>query len=483
MFAPQAPTLPEPPTPTDPRVISRWKATRQRRRLLYGCWEQDLHLRLKRAIGRIRKEAWGQPDLSSNVFRTAVAAMAVLYDRAPSVSGRAGAQVLIDEVTRSGLWSLMQRVQRDCLGLREMFVHVSVAQGDLVYRPVYPDLVVARATASRPDVPVYVAEAVLRTNAAGESVWSIEEYDLRGAEPVYRVLDANWKPVDEWAGDELRGEKYFWRKADGTPVIPYALYHASLTGQLFDPFEAQELIEGTLNVGVLWTMFAHVVRNASWPQRYVINAKIVGEHLSDDADDDATTGGGQRRQVIVDPSVVLELLAADPQAQVIAGQWAEGGDPAKLQEAIALYERRVSAAGGINPADVQRVAGDPRGGFAIAINRDAQRETCRRLEPQFRRGDTELLALSAIVWNRAMGQAVPEDGYTIAYAGVPASPEERKAEREHLLALLAEGLIDRVEVYMVLHPGLTEDQAEAELERIAGVNAQYAQMFKPKEAA
>ena len=74
-------TTPIPPMPHDPAEAARWEHTRLRRRMLYGAWREDLDRRIALAIGAVRREAWGIPDLSSNVFRSSMTSMAVLYER------------------------------------------------------------------------------------------------------------------------------------------------------------------------------------------------------------------------------------------------------------------------------------------------------------------------------------------------------------------------------------------------------------------
>lgn len=470
------------PRPLRSQTAARWRITAQRRRIIYDDWRSDLEERLRQAIGHVRKDAWGIPDLSSNLLRSSVTQLAALYDREPIVSHDEDVSVLLDEVRHSGLWPLMSRVQRDCLGLREMFVRVDVVgePGDeeLCYRPAFPDLVEAEASGEYPEDPVRIREAILRTRERDNTqVWTFDSFDISNpAAPRYRVEDEDGKDVSaEFGLTTLEGDAYTWRRSDGKPVMPYAMYHAAQTGQLFDPTEGQSLVEATLNLGVHWTFYGHVLTNCSWPQRYMVNCKVPGTTLQDGAPQGSGHVFGSESSgaegIVTDPATVIELVSdQDNPGAVMVGQWKPGADPATVQESISLYERRAAATGGISPADIQRVAGDPRSGFALAISREGQREAQRRFEPQFRHGDLDVLELSAILWNRATGSTFPEEDYRIAYEAIPHSAEEQKAEREHLLALLAAGLISRVEVYRQLHPGITEADASDALDAIGGVN-------------
>jgi hypothetical protein len=471
--------LPEPPSPNEIDELERWKHTRLRRRMLYGYWARDLHERLKKTVGALRKEAWGEPDLSSNVFRASVSQLAVLYDGPPDVThDDADAAAVIKAVRGSGLWSLQQRVQRDVLGLREMFVRVDIADGKPCFRPVFPDLVIATPDPEYPDRPAVIKEAVLRRDPAGKIRWTYDVTSILGDTPVYQVVDAE-------SGEDLspnflvdpegnkapiggfRGETYPFKMLDGEARLPYVLYHASKTGCLFDPYEARELVEGSLTVAVLWTFFTHCVRSASWPQRFVVNARLPSVGLEGD-------GETQRGVIVADPSVILELESSEESSgQVMASQWATAADPSVMQEAIGQYERRVAGYAGISPADIQRVSGDPRSGYALAISREAQREAQRRFEPQFREADCELLGLAAMMMNRANGSSLPEAGYRLAYRSVPMSADERQAQRDDMLARIDAGLLDKISAYQLEHPGVSDDDAARALENIARINARF----------
>lgn len=466
--------------PLNPADLPRWEETSRRWRMLYGCWRDDLMERLRLQIGNVRREAWGEPDLSSNVFRASVTALAVLYDRPPRVPDPAFAEVL----RRAGLWSLMQRVQRDSLGMREVFVRVDVGGAGLTYSIVPPHRTCCEPMPDDLGRPGMVAQAVLRV-VGGAQAWTWDVFDVRDpVRPSYRVLSSDGKTdlsaeVLTIGGEQapaggLVGEAYPYRYATGQPFLPFVLYHAANTGYLFDPFELRELVDGSLNCAVLWTFFGHCVRDASWPQRWTLNARIPGLEIETDTTTADGSGQTSRAAIVTDPSTVLELETNEESGTPgQAGQWGPGSDPAELQEAVGLYERRVAGYAGISPADIQRVAGDPRSGYALAISRDGQRSAQGRFEPSFRLGDEELLSISAALLNRSTGTTYAETGAGLVYDAIPASPEEQQAEREHLLELLAQGLIDRVAVYRRLNPGTTEADAAAALLKIAEINARY----------
>ena len=448
-----------PPIPADPVEFARWEHTRLRRRMLYGGWDNDLKKRVRKLIGNVRSEAQGTPDMSSNVFRAVVSQLSVLYDVPPIVGGSDELAAAVEEV---GLWSLMTRVQRDTLGLRDMLLRVDLANdGRLTYRPVFPDLVEASPYADRPEQPIKLKEARKR-----DGRWCWDVFDLTDpAFPVYRVESSDGADLtlDYLGVPSASGENYPYRSADGSPYLPYSIYHAAESATLWDTYEARELIEGALNVGVLFSLFSHAMRSASWPQRWAVGVELGGAAYIDEDGD-----GEGRSEVVTDPATVLMLRAAEEGigGQPMIGQWQAGADPLAMQEAIVAYERRVAAFAGLSGSDILRQSGDPRSGYAISVSRSAQREAQRRYEPMFRRADLNTLEISAAL----LGLDVKRSDLAITYAGIPLSVEERKAEIDEIVALLEAGLIDRATAYQMRHPETSRDQALLAVEEIARVN-------------
>lgn len=65
----------------------------------------------------------------------------------------------------------------------------------------------------------------------------------------------------------------------------------------------------------------------------------------------------------------------------------------------------------------------------------------------------------------------PTEGWRINYRSLPRDASELAAEVDRMERLIAAGLLDRVSAYQQLHPGLTDQEAEAAVQRIAETNA------------
>src|SRR5690606_21470906 len=94
-----------------------------------------------------------------------------------------------------------------------------------------------------------------------------------------------------------------------------------------------------------------------------------------------------------------------------------------------------------------------------------------------------MMAVAATLFNRANDTALPEDGYHVVYAELPLSPEEQSARRQHVTAARAAGLLSRPTAHMTLNPGVTEEQAQRDLEAIDEESRALEPEAQPEEAA
>lgn len=460
--------IPIMPVPDNEYDTLRWEHTRLRRRMIDGAWRSDLEKRVNQHVGDVRAAGWGALDLAANPLRVTSKELSTLY-----LAGEPDIPEAQDElkatISRSGLWSSMTRFMAWTIACREYLMRPHVdSDGRIHYRAVPPDLVTAVSDPDRPDTPVSIKELRLReVDVSGrmELQWTYDVLDVSDQRrPVYKVMSADLRNKDlssQFLSGSMSGGKYPYRKADGTAVLPYVLYHAERLGsRLWDYREGIELVEGALNLGVLRSFWLHVAKDASWPQRYGVNVKPAGAGIADDGLPSSFAA------VVVDPSTFLPLELIDPDRPAIVDQFDAGGDPAALLQAVQDYAAWGMSDAGISRSDLLRNSGDPRSGYALSLSNEGKRSAQRRFAPQFAASDTDLVALSAIMLNRATGSSYEEDGYNVVYSSIPLSPEELQSRRTHILELIEAGLMSKSDAYMELHPGLTRKQAEAELARI-----------------
>ena len=479
--------LPMMPINPNPLVQRRIEHTSLRHRMLTGRWMQDLIDTIAEHIPADRQAAWGVPDMSSNIFKAASSSLCGLYREAPTIAvresrenqsdGLVGSEGLIN---RAGLWPLMQRVQFFTIGMRECFLRIDITDDgkDLLYRIVTPDFVDAESSAGDPSRPNKIKEMRLRYDEDLKKYeWTIDLLDISNPEdPKYEVytISQNGKidknVTDKYLKQNFSGANYPYRDQNGVPFLPYSLYHAEIHGHLFDPFAMREVVAGALTSATMYSFFVHLARDCSHPQRWLMGAGLAGADMFDN------NLASRRNAISSDPASIL-IFAPDPDLQSgqqpQIGQFQAGGDVGEMLEAITIYERRLATYMGINPADVQKMSGDPRSGFAIAISRSSLREAQRKFAPSFRKSDIDTLEISAKMANRFLGGSYPETGYRIEYHAIPLSPMEQKEQRENILSLLDAGLISKVDAIQILHPDLDDVDAKRMLLRIANDNLSY----------
>lgn len=462
--------MPARPMPADPEDQTRWAHSSMRHKLLDGEWEELGNDMLANHFGEDRRESKGVLDMSSCPVRQIAGELAVLYHRPPLVSHRSedvselcGPGGLLSQV---GLWTKMRELQRYCWTLREYFVRVdySVTRDRIIYRLVSPHNVISVSDVDECDRPLLVRE--LRSRVIdGEDAWTWDVLDIRDpGNPQYRVeLQDRGKLVDiteAVLGGDKTGDNYPYRKSDGTPILPYVLYHAKDTGRLWNAHDGIEAIIGSLNAAVYWTWAGVAAKDASFRTIIVIGADADGVSVRQSVED----GGAPVRYLRLEPGAI-QFLNATGDGQALVQEVGPGAQVADLEEFATRYERRVAVFAGISPSDIQRQGGDARSGYAIAISNQGKREAQAQQIEIYRRYDQELLSVTACIVNEATGTNYPEDGYILGYQPIPKTPEELRAEREEVEFELQHGFIAPHQALMRRRPGLSEEQARAVIAR------------------
>jgi hypothetical protein len=437
-----------------------------------GAWYDDLKQRAIDHLGTTRTEAWGVLDQSSNSFRAITRELAVLHVTPPSIRHNVGTSEiagLVEAIKRSNLWATMPRFQGWLIGCREYFMRADwTASRGLRFRPVPPDMCLATSHPDDPQEPVTIREMRMRADPhTGKPAWTWDLFDVSDPEtPQYRVLEATDGAEDgqDWSefylGDMSahRAGYPYWR--GDTPILPFVLYHASRTGdRLFDQYEMIEVYEGTMNQSLGGSFVYHVFGDASWPQRYVVDAEPVG-----------VEGTDGRVEITVDPAVLLQLQRTDESSQPQIGAFPVSADVESLQRTLDAMANRLALDAGVPSGDIQRLGGTARSGYAISLTNEGKRAAQRQYAGQMGPSDAVLVALAATLSNTFGGTSYPEDSYDVVYQEIPLSPQELDARRTHVLELREAGLMSDVQAYSYLNPGITEEQSTQDLAVIQGTD-------------
>lgn len=404
-----------PPAPRDPVESARWTESAQRRRLLYSGHYSDVWDRVVRSIGAERARAWLPLDMSSNPYCQVWDRLSMLYRQERDIEGPD--PEVVDAVEEAGVGSLLQRVQRDTLGLGETMLLCDLDEdGQPLAHLIYPDLATVKVNPRRPRelLEVHWWEPDPRDDTA----WV--QWRIGGG--TYRAFDAKGADITT----ALRGvdaDLYPWVGQDGAPLMPVVMYHRSITGSTWDPYTHREIVEGSLQLGLLYTHYTHIIRQAAWRQRYGIDVEWDGGEPED-------TGTGSN-VIVADPATVLSGRSAQgANGQPLVGSFEAPADPAKVIESIRIYERRLieQAMGGV---EVTRETSDIRSGYSLAVGREERMSLANVYAPVFRLADREcyrvwsdLLAVYrgvsyATRWPMRRGAGTRKDPADIEYVIAP----------------------------------------------------------------
>jgi hypothetical protein len=460
-------TVPPRPPIADAGERDRVEHTALRVRMISGDWEADLAERIRARVGARRARAWGRQEPIVCPLADCADAVAVLYllppvlhhaDRAIEDGAEpTAADRLVQRLQAAGLWVALARMQRLCEALNEVAVAVDVVDGAITIRLVTPDLLDGVSRPGRPGVPAMLAETRLRQfdePINGQTVhWVRDVYDISNpALPRFSVhlctdnTDVTGLAYVDEAGNPVRfeGPTYRWRHADDRPFIPLQLYHQSgCPLDLFEPRLRSETVAATFNLGVLIACQDRAAIDASHPQRWIANGRVLGAQTRGEAREEAAV-------VESDATIVMQIEASseDNGHPVQVGQWSTAAPGQELQDLIDSRIRSAAVRWGIPASELIRKSdgGDPRSGVAIAISDAGKRQVQAQRGPIYAPGDAALIGKIAALLNLAEpGAGYPETGWTVQYQFLPITQAEQEGTERAALAAVGAGLISRAE--------------------------------------
>jgi hypothetical protein len=464
------------PVPTSPEEQARWIESGMRYDILCGHWAEWAEQRHADLFAEEIRTFLPPAEVSRNPALNYHSQLAIVYDQNPTVTAtEEGVEIDADDlaaIVTDELWQVEQQNGLLTSGCNEALIRLDVdpeADPDHVhYRCVPAHRVEAWADPSDPSNPWGIRELRPRTDPVTNlEEWTWEEWDVSTPTPTFRITAKDANGNEQNVTEKYAGSAEFPYIDDEGPIFPYVLYHRQHTRQLWSPFTGSELFSGTLTVSALWTLWLSGVRDGAHPLRVVLNGTVVGGKVVKQLGG----GGGSApiEQAVVNPMALLQIHDVKQGQSASIGQWQPAMDPKSAAESIESYEAGLGTYAGVSPADLSRGSASASG-YSIIVSRDGQRKAVQRMIPGRRVGDARLLATAARLANRYLGTSLPTSrgAYSIQYHTLPETTEERAAKLSEAKELLALGLMSKVEAYMLFHPGVKEDAAEAALAKIAG---------------
>jgi hypothetical protein len=446
----------------------RWAEQALRYRLLTGAHIEDLRDELRRLFAReIAADLEFHPDMSRNPLRMIVQQLANLYTDSPRVQVE-DRDADLSAIVTPRLWPLQQQTEKLTLGMNEAVMRIDWewwrGATEATYRPVSPDMIVARPDPAMPDQPISIEELRPRVRPGTyDKVWCWDVWDVSDpAAPVFRIemVGDKGQRIDataEFAPDLVGSYPYMH---DGAPVLPYVIYHKTIGAGLWNYRDGIELVRGSLRLAALWSHWCDGYQNCAHPQRYALD-------VDTQAGITKNIGGVSVDVVPIDRKSILKFRSAGPGTGSI-GALQPSLEPRSAAESLQTYATGLATYAGLNPSDLQ-VTG-AQSGYSIVVARQGMRRIMKARQPAFKASDRLLLSIAAKLANSYGGQSLPTEpgDYSIDYRGVNESNEERKAKAEIVKAELEMGLISKVDAVRALHPEIESD--EEAIERLLRVD-------------
>lgn len=430
--------------------------TARKRRILDGKWRPDLQRHIAETLGVIRAENLGRTSIAVNLAKNFCEQIGpVLYEDEPTIKNDLGDPTeFVELLERLGVWSLAQRQGYYVYGLRESAYRVDWAAdaNEPRLEIVTPEALEVETADDDPQRILVVRQLQMRMDPTTKKMaefWMV--WDLPRGERY--LLDASMMPRPDVVATEPLAQ---W---EGQAFLPWVLYHAAPTGHVWSPWGLEELFSAAFDVGVLWNSYHNGMRDASWKQKYAMNARLVSPATVRDGTASVTTT----------PTSMLLFEGVDGQGSL--GVLDPAFDVQAYGESVLTYQRTVIASLGLHPDDIEQTAAES--GYAISLKRSAQRRMAEALEPMYRHGDLQLLALIAKVCNVYGGTAYPVDGWRIDYAHRADSVAEQAEKFEYHRKLVEAGLMSKSEWLRETYSNMTEDEA---MQRLVNVEVERAML-------
>lgn len=444
--------------------------------------------------GEDTSQLWGIPDTALNPLASGTRQLTTpgLYGTRPGTmspngagEALAGTGGLMDDAR---YWSRSQWVQYLAVGLGLVFRRLgAITEGPpdartvrLTDRIVLPQNVVAWATVDEPTRVLGLWELRVRTrtvtNGRTECFYAWDQWEInpntgQGSLHVMRCgydgqpmkgegsdVSASFLVGTDGQPGPLVGERYPYRRPDGSAYLPWVTYRAVDTGEVW-PTWRRGMHRGTLRACALWTYTARTALHATG--EHTILAGPDTDALPTTVrrgDNDQNQSAHALLSMQVTPGMITVLPMADGKT-LQSVQIGPGVNLPNLSAYAQMYQMLLFIGDGQHPSDASRQSANPSSGIALEINASSRREFSAQVQPLFRESDTEAIAVYAWLLT-SVGQDTPADGYSLTYHVIPLTPTEQGDLRAQLQWEEERGQISPIDSHLRLYPGRTPEQAE-----------------------
>ena len=440
-----------------PHERERVRLTSQRYAVAMEDVDDLLELHAADFLGPDRAKRWGRIDSSLNALAMVSHSLSNPghYSRAPTLTG-VGPE-LSDAM--APLWTKSQHAEYLTYALGAVALHVETDPVDRVaFVVVPPHTLWADPDPARSDRPMVMRRLLIRT-VSGKPRYTWDIWDLSDRDnPTYGIhLAERDGKIGENVTAAVMGSDaptgYAWRDPAGDPYIPWAIHRTWDVGDLWNWQRGRGVARGAVQSMIYWTAAGRAAIASTGKVALVVGAKPRGSNIVE-------RDGSGILTIDVDAGDIAFL---DLDEGVQSATITEIGDVdtlGVLGEFAVMYQGQIQVSTGVMPTDATRASANPMSGSAISLSNQTKRDEQLRANPLRRAADLPLVHMTAWLLD------LDPSGVGIVYHEIGRSPDEERQSREATDWEKAAGLLSSVDVMMRYRPGLTREQAIAEVRRV-----------------
>ena len=455
----------------------RWSESKLRWNILQGIWEWEVLIRMREQYGLQMISNMGRPATSINLLANSVSQTAVLHDQPALWSNDSlrTPEVWAQIVQSTHLASILQELCQKTVAVREVIPFVSTSEilGDatLSIEIVPSHEIVIDKTTEDQSTPLRIRRQrtfTLREGATRRDVDCWEIWDISDPmAPVHEVLDGEGMSRTASVYPEEQGYPFIDEEG---PFLPCVLYRAKYNGRTWDPYYGAEVVAGTLDIAIHWTMWGLCLRNNSWPQWWFMDCEVPGMTSPETTFSQIGGGAGAPETAEIGPNIAINLKS-DANQKGNLGQLTPA-DVKAMAESILMKQNTILNNIGIHPDDISASA-SAQSGVAIQLKRSAQRRIAMSYAPAFRQNDTKLVSLLCRMSNLFHETDLPTAGWDVQYQLPEMSADEFLQDLEKDKELVKLGLMSAVQLVQKLYSLDTPEQAVSKMEEIRRHNLRF----------